>query len=566
MRSSSFDALSAYGEVIDNSIQANASNVRIKFETTTKSIRKLVFGDDGEGMDAETLSKCLSLGWSSRYNDREGIGRFGVGMKLGAIHQCKRVEVWSKQEASDWLYTYIDLDEIEQGSMVNIPFPSLKNPPGEFRSLAGSAHGTLIVWSNYDNLGIPLTSLLKEIKPWAGRTFRYYIWNEGPVGEPIPGRRTPLRIEINGERIPALDPLYHRTKGTKFENDPKSELYEDIILNWPVDPSGLPRGVIVPEHSDIRIRFSLLPESWRTTRKISAKSHEAKERHITRDSNGFSIVRNYREVFFGTVPHWRKYLPKGWNRWEDTDRWWGAEILFHAELDRAFAVKNIKDGAQPLHGLMEAIKRQLLPSQKTATQKIQATFDETDKAKKAEEKRKAAEEDSRRMHAEAERIAAKTPTGLHQFGVHLDPEDALDRFIEQHEEFKDKEAAAAFKSLFESQPFTIEETVWRGSKFFDSMHVGGRAILEYNMDHEFFKRINELLTNLEAGADPESASVARELKVLIDLMIVSYSRAEANFADDTMLKAGDFIERIRNDWGQFLKSYINTRNMEQSRD
>ena len=56
--------------------------------------------------------------------------------------------------------------------------------------------------------------------------------------------------------------------------------------------------------------------------------------------------------------------------------------------------------------------------------------------------------------------------------------------------------------------------------------------------------------------------IATELKVLIDLLIVSYSRAEANFADDTMLKAGDFIEQIRNYWGQFLKSYINTRDME----
>ena len=116
MRSSSFDELSAYGEVVDNSIQAEAKNVKIKFDTTNRDIRKLAFGDDGIGMDAETLSKCLSLGWSSRYNDREGIGRFGVGMKLGAIHQCKRVEVWSKQDDAGWLYTYIDLEEIEEKS------------------------------------------------------------------------------------------------------------------------------------------------------------------------------------------------------------------------------------------------------------------------------------------------------------------------------------------------------------------------------------------------------------------------------------------------------------------
>jgi len=205
-----------------------------------------------------------------------------------------------------------------------------------------------------------------------------------------------------------------------------------------------------------------------------------------------------------------------------------------------------------------------MPSRKTATEAITKTFDKTRKLEAADKKRRLAEEDMRRTHAEAERIAAKTATGLHQFGAHLDPEEALDQFIQQREEFKNEEAAAAIRNLFESQPFTIEETVWRGSKFFDSMHVGGRAILEYNMDHEFFDRINELLSMLEAEEDADPMLIATELKVLIDLLIVSYSRAEANFADDTMLKAGDFIEQIRNYWGQFLKSYINTRDMEQS--
>ena len=38
-----------------------ARNVKIKFDTTSKLIRKLAFGDDGIGMNAETLSRCLSL-------------------------------------------------------------------------------------------------------------------------------------------------------------------------------------------------------------------------------------------------------------------------------------------------------------------------------------------------------------------------------------------------------------------------------------------------------------------------------------------------------------------------
>jgi hypothetical protein len=560
MRNSSFDELSAYGEVVDNSIQANARNVKMKFDTTATLIRKLAFGDDGDGMDVETLSKCLSLGWSSRYNDREGIGRFGVGMKLGAIHQCKHVEVWSKQRGGKWQFTYIDLDDIEDGTMTQIPLPVDQDPPTEYASLVGSEHGTLIVWSNYDNLRKRLTDLMDEIKFWAGRTFRYFIWNQGPKGEQI--RSHPLTITINGEKVPALDPLYHKTEMTRFEEDLRSDLYPDMPLSWPVDSYGLPNADAAPEFSEILVRFSLLPEQWRLKKKSSAESIEAAERGITRRSNGFSILRNYREVWWGPIPFWNRYGPKGWSRFEDTDRWWGCEILFDAVLDRAFAVKNIKDGAQPLPELMETIKMKILPSRKTASEKIQATFAKTEKEERDDELRRAHEDDMRRRHAEAERIAKKTAMPNPQLGADLDPEEALNQFIEQREAYKSEEAAASIRNLFESQPFTIEETGWKGSKFFDAAHMGGNAILEYNMDHVFFERITDLLQILEEEEDVDAVEIANELKVLIDLLIVSYARAEANFADETMMKAEQFVENIRNYWGQFLQSYINTRDAE----
>ena len=119
MRNSDFDAYSAFGEVVDNSIQAGAKNVKVRFWYQPKSpqvkqepILKVAFGDDGSGMPADILHRCLQLGYSSRYNDRGGIGRFGVGATLAAINQCRRVEVYSKAGQGPWLYTYVDLDEI----------------------------------------------------------------------------------------------------------------------------------------------------------------------------------------------------------------------------------------------------------------------------------------------------------------------------------------------------------------------------------------------------------------------------------------------------------------------
>ena len=57
MRDSDFDAYSALGEVIDNSIQAGAKNVRIKMNYITEVgrrkkegyavVKDILFGDDG---------------------------------------------------------------------------------------------------------------------------------------------------------------------------------------------------------------------------------------------------------------------------------------------------------------------------------------------------------------------------------------------------------------------------------------------------------------------------------------------------------------------------------------
>ena len=52
------------------------------------------------------------------------------------------------------------------------------------------------------------------------------------------------------------------------------------------------------------------------------------------------------------------------------------------------------------------------------------------------------------------------------------------------------------------------------------------------------------------------------MKILVDLMIISYCRSEATFSEDTMMKAGTFLDNMRSSWGQFLLNYINTRDSE----
>ena len=67
MRESDFDAYSAYGEVIDNSMQANAKQIKIQLVNEKSSgrgpsyyiIKELAFGDDGTGMGSDVLNLSL---------------------------------------------------------------------------------------------------------------------------------------------------------------------------------------------------------------------------------------------------------------------------------------------------------------------------------------------------------------------------------------------------------------------------------------------------------------------------------------------------------------------------
>src|SRR2546425_9978331 len=93
---------SALCEHVDNAIQWGATEVRIYFHQTGKQpdqrIDILVL-DNGKGMAANVLKVATSFGGSMVFDDRAGIGRYGMGMKTAALHICPVLDVYSWQES-----------------------------------------------------------------------------------------------------------------------------------------------------------------------------------------------------------------------------------------------------------------------------------------------------------------------------------------------------------------------------------------------------------------------------------------------------------------------------------
>jgi len=224
LRSSGHDFCSAIGEVVDNSLEAGANMVRIRLFTgqrkvgsnkkATTVIERVALGDDGGGMPKDVLHRSLQLGFSTRYNSRLGMGRFGVGAKLGGISQAQRIDITSRQlPAAPWLATAIDLEDVQAGEEV-IPEPTEVELENEYVDLVGEDRGTLVVWSKTDRLqeketgGARQADKLKtDLVNYLARTFRKFL----DAGK---------QIWVDGERVLPHDPLFLMSS-TRFHDVPE---------------------------------------------------------------------------------------------------------------------------------------------------------------------------------------------------------------------------------------------------------------------------------------------------------------------------------------------------------
>lgn len=550
-RASDFDVYSAYGEVLDNSVEADSKNIKIKFNISKDQNRgknfshlnSVAFGDDGSGMNNEILHHCLQLGYSSRYGSRKGIGRFGVGMTKGAISQCKRIEVYSKTDTDNsWSYTYFDIEEIEKNnSEAIINYPISADIPKEFENLVGTKHGTLVIWSKIDKQDKSANEIIEESKIWIGRTFRKFIFNG-------------IKFFIDNNEIKAIDPLYLMPEFTNFPDDPRATEWGDKFkidsFEWEIDdPEILKKGG--PKKSTVTIRYSLLPEEFRSRgggRRQAGDHEENNKRHVYRNE-GISILRNNREVRDPEfdIPYW-KPKPK------EIDRFWGCEISFSAELDNWFQVKNIKRGAAPLKEMREELMKRINTVTKSLQREIQKHWDILEEPIAPPEGVQIGNNHGQSTKIATETINDTKPKDL--LSVAKEPEDEIEKFVTTTFSNISPEKGEAFVEFFRNNMITILERPSGSANFFEITHFGsGKSNITYNTNHVFCNKYFELLNNIKSNNETDGID-KQQILVLIDLIIIAYSMAESQFQPDQNYKAEDFLEDLMRNWGKYLRDLL----------
>ena len=362
----------ALGELVDNSIQEDATSVQILTSENQQlvgramrwRVKEIGILDNGNGMNAERLRRSLRLGDgdSQQNNDRgnasKQMGKFGVGLPQASISQCKRVEIWSWTNGGrdTAMWTYVDLDEDEWVRNLSVPAPVSKRIPSKWIRAGTNwgESGTLIVWSNLDRCSWRTSNAIYNNSQFLiGRMYRNHI-SDGDVKISMRSVEDdfPHTVrETSGKTFEwefmANDPLYLMENA--FAGNPptspafiKSGHTEELKFNIIDSSTGKEREEVV------KLRFSYASKETRQGHGYDQKIHNqalggAQEHGKHADKNvGVSIVRERREL----------ELDRSWAvgainpPWE---RWWGAEISFGRGMDEIFDVSNNKQHAQNLN-------------------------------------------------------------------------------------------------------------------------------------------------------------------------------------------------------------------------
>jgi len=568
----------ALAELIDNSLQAKATRVEVGFlEHSTKNSQRTTFNvheisvwDNGEGMSPATLSKAMQFGGSENRKDKNGMGKFGMGLPNSSISQCRRVDVWSWTEKDGCHHTYLDVTKMEAGELEEVPTPTLSAIPDKYKKAFFStipSSGTLVVWSDLDRLTWKTgKSIHRHCEQLIGRLYRNFIASEDVVIESVIYREAGKDIYSGHDRTQfvANDPMY-LLKNTSLPDLPgnyKGEAFFGLLDEEKVEVS------YVDEHGQTRSDFVRIRTS--TIKKDIA--HEILKQSTSRlgrtvwgrhckNNMGVSIVRADRELTLKP-----EFLTSTLREFKG--RFLGAEIAFPPSLDVVFGVTNNKQDAVKLipfddigsvaaqNGfdseqdykrdleenndpvlevlrVVEALKRQL---DKAALELKNLSVEPSNKpggvidAPPIDSPGNTATRRSR--HREIEH-----PT--EDFDTPLDPTD-ITAILKTRLKIPTEDARARAEKLVQNdERFVIDSTSFDSEAFFDVSTQKGLTLVLFNENHVFHSKLVSKLTE-------------EQLNVMYTA-VAGFARVMNETTDE---KRKAYLHTIRREWGKVVQEFL----------
>jgi hypothetical protein len=211
MRDIGYSLETALADIVDNSITAGASTIKLFVDTDAIRIGVL---DDGGGMTESELLEAMRPGSQSPLDQRDtsDLGRFGLGLKTASFSQCRRLTVvtrcYSTTSVAQW-----DLDHVAETDswLVRIP-DDAESVPWAMRL---GEQGTLVVWEKLDRVlsssdvigsTANFTRRVDEAREHLELVFHRYLAGEQGLKR--------IRIFLNERPLKAFDPFHSNHPAT----------------------------------------------------------------------------------------------------------------------------------------------------------------------------------------------------------------------------------------------------------------------------------------------------------------------------------------------------------------
>ena len=154
LRAIGYNFSTAVADIIDNSISACASEIKI-YSDPLESEPYFCILDNGCGMNGQELDNAMLPG-SDRENKEDSkleLGRFGLGLKSASLSQCREFTVASKKYGKIRAMSF-DLDVIEKENKLmlkQLNSEEIERLP-QISELDTYETGTLVVWTKFDKI------------------------------------------------------------------------------------------------------------------------------------------------------------------------------------------------------------------------------------------------------------------------------------------------------------------------------------------------------------------------------------------------------------------------------
>lgn len=229
-RSIGYSFETAIADIVDNSISKYAKEINIYYNSINEQYVAIL--DNGIGMDNDELIDAMKYGSKNSIDVRavDDLGRFGLGLKMASLSQCRKLTVISKK--NNFLYGACwNLDTIVKTNnwtlILYTAETELQNLP-HVNILKTYDSGTLVVWENFDRLETDYKNISKIFDEKIDITRKHLSLVFHRFLE-----ENKVTIFMNKDKLIPIDPFFRHHTATQQLEEEQIEINGNIITIKP---------------------------------------------------------------------------------------------------------------------------------------------------------------------------------------------------------------------------------------------------------------------------------------------------------------------------------------------